>query len=260
MREFNLFNLNLKERLKLPDKIFGIETDMVEVLIAPTVITLVLFFIILGVVVPKILEINDMNNSIKSLNNQTKDLNSKRAYLDTIDPAEINKKSSLLNAAIINDTNSYVLVGVVKKIAEKHGFSVLSFSVSPGEIGKKATDGKTGVTRLSLSVDLSGPAESYLNLIKGIENSLPILAIDSYEMSSNDSASLLKMSISAFYITTKEEKARLTNLSTADLTLDAQESGLIERLDKFSVVETSTNIGVSLPVEQYTKYVRSNPF
>lgn len=232
----------IKLDLKLPDKLFGLETGLLKMFFGPFVVVLLFIISLNVIIVPKVGQIFDYLDQISSLNDARKTTNQKRAYLSSIDQEQLEKDADYLNMAVLKEKKSYLLVGVIRQIADKYGFSIKSFSVSPGEIKSgeeekqslKVSDTDVAI-KLPISVVLVGPQDSSLDLIKGIENSLPILFIDRFSTRVASGIAELDLSISSYYVPEKESLIS-GNLSLNDLKLTQQESDLISQISQFDKI------------------------
>jgi len=248
--------------LKTPDRIFGIERALVKLFIKPLIVV-VLFLVSFGLVIlPKIDEIKNNVSVISDVNSQIKMTNQKKSYLASVDLEQLNREAEILDKAVLKEKKSYLLVGVVREIADNFGFRVKSFLVNPGEI----KDGSSGTlkvatkemaTRMPVSVVLIGPSDKNLDLIKALENSLPILFIDKFDSKSLNGISELEMTISSYYIPSKNDYVS-GNLTLKDLQLTEEESNLLSTISKFGTVDGGVN--EKNGPTQFIDYNRSNPF
>lgn len=248
--------------MKTPDSLFGIEKSLLNLFFVPFLI-IFLFLISLGlVIVPKIDEIKNNLETISNLNNQIKLTNEKKNYLTTVDIEQLNQEADILNRAVLRERKSYLLVGVVRKIADNFGFQIKSFLVNPGEVKDaptktlKVSDKETAI-RMPVSVTLVGPSDKNLELIKALESSLPILFIDKFDSKTLSGVSELEMTISSYYVPEKNDYIS-GNLTIKDLQLTTEESELLSTIGKFGTVDggVSQSVGTS----QFVEYNRANPF
>jgi len=253
----------IKLDLKLPDKIFGIETGLITMFLVPFLVIVVFIMSLLGIIIPKISQIFDISKNIQTVNAQIKLTNEKRAYLSAVDQELLQKDADYLDAAVLKEKKSYLLVGVIRKIADEYGFQIKSFSVSPGEMkGDSSTNLKVSNTdiavKLPVKVVLVGQKDTSLNLIKGIENSLPILFIDNFETKTNLGAMELDLTISSYYVPEKEDLIS-GNLSLNDLKLTKDESDLVAEISQYNKIE-GFETGASESNQSFVSQERDNPF
>lgn len=248
----------MKIDTKLPDKIFGIETGLITQFLPLVGIVLVIVSSIGLLFLPKIEAIQKNRATYLKTKKSVADMKEKYEYLASVDQDELKENFEFLQKSILPEKNAYILVGVVRKIADKHGYYLDSFSVSPGELTseEEAPTSKTGVSKIPLSITLLGPQENYLQLIKGIENSLPILSLDNFEMKGAAGYAELSLKISANYIASKDV-FKVENLTLSDLTLKESEMDLIRKLRTYEDNMTTDN---SFVEGDYTKYERTDPF
>lgn len=248
--------------LKTPDKIFGVEKSLLKLFLVPLTIV-VLFLVSLGlVIIPKIDDIKTNIKTISDVDSQIKLTNEKKSYLASVDLEQLNQEAGILDKAVLKEKKSYLLVGVVRKIADNFGFQIKSFLVNPGEVKSgsletlKVLDKETAV-RMPVSVILIGPSDKNLELIKALENSLPILFIDKFDSRSSGGISELELTVSSYYVPSKNDYTS-GNLSLKDLQLTTEESELLSTISKFGTVEG----GVSQETgnKEFVEYNRYNPF
>lgn len=241
----------------LPDKIFGLERSIFELWLQPFGMLLILIMSIGLVILPKISEISAKISKIKQTNQSITDTNQKRKYIETVDQNEIQSNATALAAGLLPEKNAYVLVKVVQDVASGVNYSVDDFSVSLGDI-KNDTSSKKSTTnyeKIPVNVTLIGDPNRYLDLVKAIERSLPIMSIDNFEMSTDNEEARIKLNISAYYL--KDiSNIKLENLSLADLTPSNEEATLLNTIKDYTTVEM--NVGDSGMT--FTKYNRSDPF
>jgi hypothetical protein len=248
--------------LKMPDKVFGIDSSLVGMFLLPVGMVIV-FIVSLGLVIlPRIDNIKQSAVSISETRSQIKSVAEKKAYLLSIDQDELAKNEEQLSAAVLPEKNSYVLVGVLRTIADKYGYQVNSFSINPVGIKGDAKDSltvsdKNVATKLPINIVLTGPEEKNLDLIKSIENSLPILFIDSMRTTSKLGVLEIEMVISSYYVPDKVEYVS-GNLSLVDLQPTKEEADLLARISNF---ESNSNLEeTSIEGKTFTEYSRDNPF
>lgn len=250
-------------KLNLPEEIFGMETSLL-VLFTPILGLIILILISVGLVIsPKISEYQEMSGQYKTIEAQKKQLLEKERYLQSIDQEELNKNSSFIANAMLPQKNSYMLVEMVEKIVAKYGYQINSFLVAPGEISSGEGEQGTrvnGVANIPITITIVGPAGKYLELIKGLETSLPVLSLGSFKMKTSGEIASIDLIASAYYIT-DNSTFDINKLSLADLTMTATEAEVINKLNQFTVLENVSDIesGFNLSKE-YVKYERTNPF
>jgi hypothetical protein len=255
MKKNNLFTV--------PEKIFGISSSLIKLFLPP--FGLFLFFLtsfgwLIG---PKIESIKSLNQSSESTKLQMKSIDDKRNYLLSVDQAQLGQNAEYLSSAVIKEKNSYLLVGVIKDIAGKYGFSIDSFSLSIGDLkGKssslKVTKKEDIAEKMPLDVELSGSSDKFIDLVKGLENNLPILYIDNLETNQKGNNISIKMSISSYYLPESVDIVS-ENLTINDLKLTKEESDLLAKIRQF---EKGLSLeGVSdFEGGAFTEYQRADPF
>lgn len=249
-----------KITLNLPEKIFGVDSSNI-VSFLPLIGVIIAVYLSINIVfVPRYDELRAMQESIVSTQEQTQKIVDKTRYLQSIDPSELQKNSGYLSSALLPQKNAYVLVDVVRRVITKYNFQVDSFLINPGKIDNKSTKvaSTTGVSKIPIKISITGPKVSYLDLVKAMEHTLPLLSINNFKMTTVGSMVKLELEISAFYL---DDSALLdiNKLTLADLTLKKEENDLITNISTFDVLENSDGDVNMMPVE-YKKYERKDPF
>ena len=247
---------------KMPDRIFGIDSSLVKMFLVPLGVV-VAFIISLGLVIlPRVDSIKQSVVSVGKTKAQIKSVAEKKAYLLSIDQDELARNAARLSAAVLPEKNSYVLVGVLRAIADEYGYQVNSFLINPVGIKGETKDSltvsnKDVAIKLPINIVLAGPEDKNLELIKSIENSLPILFIDSMKTTSKLGITEMEMVISSYYVPDKVEYVS-GNLSLTDLQPTKEETELLTRISEF---ENNFNLGeVGTENEEFIEYNRDNPF
>jgi len=248
--------------LTIPEKLFGVNTNMMTVfipLVGIIIVAVVGYNIFLA---PKIDDISKMQSDLKSVETKSKSVLEKTRYLQSIDPEELKKNSDFISNALLPQQNAYLLVSVVRSVADKFGFQVESFLISPGKLEKVVTEVKKSgknIPRIPISVSLVGPKNSFLDLIKGLERNLPVLSVDSFKMTNIGTMAKLDLEISAFYLE-DNNTYDINKLTLSDLTLLKEETDLVTTLGEYSIsldVNAKDNSGTN---KVYRKYDRIDPF
>ena len=252
----------MKIKLDLPDKIFGMESQLLLVYLPLLGVALMFLISVNLVFIPNFDNFKSTTASIKQVEKQKTEVLDKTKYLQSIDQEELKKNSDSINSALLPEKNAYLLVGVVKRIADNFGFQIDSFVVNPGilsgEDNKKVDKTPSTVSKIPIKMILVGPTSKYLELIKGIELSLPILSIDDFKMQSDTQAVKLNLTISAYYIGTNI-KVDPEKISLADLALTKEESELLVTLNSFTKWDNQQNNAVLTP-KNFVNYDRTDPF
>lgn len=246
----------------LPDKLFGLESDLLKLLLVPVVL-IVLFLISLKfVILPRIASISDLNNQSKEIKNEIKSVEEKKNYLASVDKDELNKDADYLNSAVLGEKESYFLIGVVRSIADKYGFQIKSFSTTPGKLKNEETVkiSETNVmTKIPVDVVLVGAKDKYLELIMALEKSLPIIFIDKFEINTAVDMVELDLTVSSYCMNGKSP-VDIAKLSLADLTLKKEELDFLKKISQFEKTEGIFAIKTDNIKKEYVKYDRPNPF
>ncbi|RLC33555.1 hypothetical protein DRH14_04660 [Candidatus Shapirobacteria bacterium] len=222
------------------DKIFGLEVEIYK-LFWPILVFLIFFFLSLKfIILPKTEEIGGLNKKLKKIKIESRDLQNKLSYLQGEDEELLSKRISLLEMALPKEKNIYFLVNVIDQIARNYSFSTDSFSISPGNVGKELIDEKKSelkkrsfkLKEVPFSVVLYGPFDRYLDFLKGIERTLPILVINKFEMLNKGMVVKMKLNISTFSV--EKNGSFPKEISLKDFRLSKDEQVLFEKLDDFN--------------------------
>ncbi|MBU3935431.1 hypothetical protein KJ909_02035 [Patescibacteria group bacterium] len=248
----------MKIAVQLPEKIFGLETVLLKIFVLPIFLLLLFLISFFKVVLPKFDQIASLKRETNEVTRKKTLVEKKRDYLLTVNEEELQKKADFLAKALLQQKDAYTLVGVVRKIAAKYGFYIQSFLVSPGEMsGDENKKKELEVSKIPIAFVLTGPKEKYLDLMMGIERSLPVLAVDSFDMSSAVSQVELNLRVSSYYIEEKKE-FNIVEVDLLDLMLSAKEEEMLSTLSSFDFVGREI-----LPNQQekdFVEYGREDPF
>ena len=119
----------MKINFDMPEKVFGIESSMLEVYL-PVLGVLLLFIVSLNLVfVPKWGDFQNSLATVSNIDKQKSDVQAKIQYINSIDQLQLKRNSEAISEAILPQRNAYLLVGVVRKIAES--YSLPYFTLSP---------------------------------------------------------------------------------------------------------------------------------
>jgi hypothetical protein len=240
-------------------KLSEITSVELMILVWPIIMSVVCGWSVVGVVVPKINEIVNINAKRIAVDVVTKQNIEKRNYLLSVDQTEIQKYANLLQESIIREKDTYFLVNVIRKILDKYNFQIQSFLISPGEIKQEDVQAGTKtnqVKKIPITLSIFGPREKYMDMILKIEHSLPILSLDKIEMSSTGELVNIDMLVSSYYLPTKSD-INVDNLTLTDLTLKKDEQDLFSKLATFDQVTISQS---SNGAGEFVKYERTDPF
>lgn len=229
--------------LSLPPQVFGIDSKMLVLFLQPLALVLFLLVSLILVVKPAWENIDQLRIDLDKLASDKAKIIEKQNYLLSVDEEELAANSQALDRALLDEDNAYLLVGVVRQVAEKHGFRVVSFSVSIGEIKKEegaVETVKMDAVSLPVQIALLGPSDNFLDLIDSLESGLPVVSINNMEVKKGELATV-ELNLSAYYIP-EEKKVNVDKLSLTDLTLTKDEAEVVGTIASFAengnVVET----------------------
>jgi len=251
----------MKIKMDMPDKVFGLEFALLSVFAVPAMMLLMFLLSLSLVIMPKVDEIKKIKNDRLAIEKKRELVRTKRDYLMSVDEAELKGKAEFLEKAVLAEKDAYMLVGLIRDVAGKHGFYVQGFSVSPGEISnkeEKVTTASKAVStdRIPISFSVAGEKERYLEFILALEKSLPVLAISKFEMTSSQNLAVLDLVVTAFYVEEKSEYGKI-DLNLSDLILNQEEEDLLAKLGKYELL--GTKIGVNGEGD-FVEYNREDPF
>jgi len=250
-----------KDFFKLPDKVFGINISFLKLFVAPVLVLLGFIISLNLIILPKFSDLSDLNDSIDEVNSQISLTDQKINYLASVDQDQIQNDVNYLDSAVVQEKNSYVLIGVIRNVADQYGFNITTFSISSLDLKSESktlkVSDKDVATRLPLSLTLVGPDSMRVAMITALENTLPILFIDNLEVSSVNEVSTLDMTISSYYIAEQTDLVS-GNLSLEDLIPTQEENDLLQTISSFNKVDTTmTAVGGT---SAFVEYQRENPF
>ena len=249
----------MKESFKLPDKIFGLEKSLLMLFLPPLVLILFFFISLNLVLVPKINEIQNIDKKINEVNSKTDKVNEQIKYLNSIDTEELQKNADYLDNAVLKNKQSYLLVGIIREVANKFNYQIESFSLTPDELKDNEVKNKTSLenmVKMPISLLLNGPKDKSLELILALERTLPILFIDKFETNTSGDITKLNLIISSYYVG-DEINIDASSIALSDLILSKEESTLLEKISSFTKIEENqSNIGTT----EFEQYQRENPF
>lgn len=248
--------------LKLPDKVFGIEKYFLTLFLPPLGV-LILFLVSLNLVfIPKMDDIATVKSKISSVNISTSKITDQNKYLESIDQEELQRNTEYLNNAVLKNKQSYLLVGIVRSVANKFDYQVKSFSLVPGELKDDggSTKGSSAeldnMVRMPVNLTLTGPKDKALDLVSALEKTLPILFIDRFETRTNGENLQLTLTVYSYYIN-EETNLNTDNISLSDLILSSEESALVDKISTFTKIEENQ---ASVGTTEFQQYTRENPF
>jgi len=211
---------------------------------------------------PKIDSIKSLITSSDLIKNKIKTTDEKRSYLLSVDQEQLKKDADYLSSAVLKEKNSYLLLGVLKDISKKYDYTITSFSFSIKDLKENKNSLKIAeksiAVKMPINLEMSGPTDKFIDLIKTIENSLPVLFLDKIENMQENGSTFLKMTISSYYVADNLSLAS-DNLTLDDLKLTKEESDLLAKISQFeksSSLEETSGLGG----EQFIEYDRPRPF
>lgn len=252
--------MKVLNKVEIPDKMFGLDSSLLVIFVPPIALFLALLLVFNLLVVSRIEDIGAVIDKIKSIQAETKSINDKRRYILSIDQEKLQRNANYVNSALLPEKNSYLLVGIVRKIADKYNFQIDSFQIKLGEVVKKdtPTTALDALSKVPVTLRLVGPKAQYLDLVNGLEKSLPILSIDNFGMSMSDQSVALDLMISAYYLG-NTAKSDINKVSLADLTLKQDESDLVTKLTSdFTIVQDLSTARTEQ--KTFVKFERKDPF
>jgi len=245
-------------KINIPDQMFGVESGLLAVYAQPFLLLIVILISISVIMTPRIDEIKTMKGQTSDFTKKTKDLKDKIAYLNQVDQAEIKNQTLFLESALMNGKDSYYLVNIIRKIADKYGFFVDSFLITPGIVSQTEMESK-----IPIKAVIVGPKNKYLELLLAIEKNLPILSIDAFSVRTAGVNIELTLGMSSYYLSEKTRE-KSANVTLADLIMDKAEADVLGKLKDFTPIENAPvakiEIGDNEPKESFVKYERKDPF
>lgn len=251
-----------KSSLELPEKIFGLDTALMVIFIKPIGLILILLVVFNLVVLPRIGEAQETYSLIQSVGAKEKNYLQKINYLKSIDQESLQRDENLVTSSLLPEKNSYYLVNVIRKIADKYGYMVDSFSVRLGEleVGKGVKTETKGYVPIPVSLVMVGPSGNYFDLALGLERSLPILKLSTFDMKNTSGVSTIQLQADGFYLSDKK-LVESDKLTLADLTLKQEENELVSQLSQYQILDDASGLGgIFSKQKEFVKYQRLDPF
>jgi Tfp pilus assembly protein PilO len=251
----------MKLDLKLPDKMFGQDSRLLVVWVEPLVVGLIILVTTLGLIVPKLSLVTEKSDQIKSVVAKNKEAKEKIAYLQAMDSEVIKGETDRLGQGLLPQRSAYLLLGVVRQVTEEFGYVIDDFIISMmgdvKELEGEAKDKKSRFDKLPIRVSLVGPKEKYVDLLKGLERTLPIISLNTVEMKAAPEAQIatIDLNMSAYYLP-EMDRPNIEKLDLADLTPSKQELDLMSQLEEYRTLNVE-----SFEVDKsFTEYQREDPF
>lgn len=251
----------MKLDLKLPDKMFGQDSRLLVVLVEPLVVGLIILVTTLGLIVPKLSLVTEKSDQIKSVVAKNKEAKEKIAYLQAMDSEVIKGQTDRLGQGLLPQRSAYLLLGVVRQVAGQFDYVIDDFVISMmgdvKELEGEARDKKSRFDKLPIRVSLVGPKEKYVDLLKGLERTLPIISLNTVEMKAAPEAQIatIDLNMSAYYLP-EMDRPNIEKLDLADLTPSKQELDLMSQLEEYRTLNVE-----SFEVDKsFTEYQREDPF
>jgi len=223
----------------MPDKLFGKDISILILWIVPLSIIIVLIMGFGMFVMPRVDEIKSLMSQNEEVNKQIKLLNDKRMYLLSLDQAELKSKSLLVENSVLSEKNTYLLIKIITKVVSDFEYTIGDYSVTLGDLKQvDQTAAKFDYQKVPVEVIVNGPKANFLKMVSAIEKSLPVLSIDSFNMTSVGDSATIKMSISAYYLPNWKQN-KLESLSVTDLTPSKDEADILTTISEYKYYGTS---------------------
>jgi len=223
----------------LPDKLFGKDVSVLLVWALPGGLIPVLIMVFFAVVMPRVEETQNYLTQKNKITKEIVSINAKRTYLLSLDQAELKANSDIVENGVLSEKNTYLLVKVIGRVVADYGYSVGDFSINLGDVKEvDKTTLKFDYQRVPVDVVISGPKQNFLAMVGGIEKSLPILSIDSFNMTGTGDVANIKISVFAYY-SPEWTPEKLENLSVTDLTPSKDETAVLSQISGFKFYGTS---------------------
>ena len=224
-------------------------------------ITFVIGGIGLYVFMPKFREYQKIKKEIEVQNQKITVLTRKLNDLNTLSEKELEDNVNLSLKSLPTEKDFYSVVKNIKNIFGQEGMLLSAFQFTVGEIStesaKKASADKPEFFGISLS--FSGPVDKTEMVISRLENSLPLLSIDSLKLTSDSSSSSGQLGNYSGTMSLKSHFALLPKtLESIDKELPKINSPQNKQLEELSVYEYYSEVA-ELPVEGIV-VGKENPF
>lgn len=248
-----------EKKVNSNELVFGMEVWKIRALLPVLGVVLVIIISFGLLVLPKINQISDYRKLTSDLVARTTDVKQKISYLNSADESTIKAREDVLLMALPESKDIHFVLNVISDISSQYGFSVDSFSLVPGELVVTEGEERPELEKMPFSVTMIGPSDRYIELVEGIENMLPILAITDLD-SRSVSSTLLEIKLSLvtnFFLS--ETVVDMKKLTYKELVINEKELELLDRLSGFRQ-PTLTTTEQSNAGTGFVEYPVNNPF
>lgn len=219
------------------DKLFGMEPWQFKSLLPIGVIILLIIMSLGLVILPKIEQIKKFGVDKSAYKQKISDINQKRAYIQSADESEIKNREEILLMAVPESKDIYFLLNVVSRLVSEYEFVVSGLSFSPGELKSSQGNDTNSLSRINFGLNLVGPKNRYIELVNGLENSLPILSLDGLETKIvGENLMDISLNLSTYFVP-KLTKVDINKLSYTDLVMTKTEMETVEKVAGFKKIE-----------------------
>lgn len=221
------------------------ESNLLKELAWPLATLGILSLLFFVVILPKIFEIFKLKSEMVIQNEEIIQLKQKLSDLQTLSDADLTASSELLLEALPPQKDFYKYSYSLHKLFEKNNVTMTDLSLS---LGVKEEVVTTSPLALLFNIDFTGTFTDLKNLIKDIDQSLPLFALDSIRfnsVSASESATLPfegKMAVKSFYLPLPKT---LGNASKSLPKISNQDQKLIEDLGSYNRYKPETSSGES---------------
>ncbi len=158
--------------------------------------TLILIFVVL---LPKVNQIRNLYLQTKEASARLGRLTLKLSELEGIDEGALVQRKELALKAVPNNKSVMETVSSISNFVRESDLLITSFEVSPGEIStQSASKKKEKLDRLRFAIDLEGQPDKVMVFIEKVENLLPLISLNTFNLNAYQNQSRLSLVIESY--------------------------------------------------------------
>lgn len=212
-------------------------SSLIKDFLLPIISVAVMLVLGLFVLFPKIGEIFSLSAETKTQSEKISSLSQKLADLQTLSEGELFDSANLLLEALPVQKDFYKVLNVIKKSASDNNVLLESFNLTAGVVSTSSSS-PTDNQSIKFSLTFSSSFSDLKGFLKSVDNSLPIIFVDSLKLSSpvsSISAGMQvegKMTLSSFI---EPLPKTLPSANKPLAKISSQNIDLIEKLRSYSI-------------------------
>lgn len=224
-----------------------------KLFIFPAVVALSSLFLIIFAIIPQTIKLLDNQKAAEQLSVKSKFLESKVSALESYNEEDLSQKLGFALKAFPADKDYISILGLLQQVTAKSGFSITSVALGEGAAGK-SEKGNSYMVKLQVK----GARILFETLLDNLENSPRLIKVNSIELSSNQTAQSIDVSLGVEVLYSRMPQ----NAGTLDTPLpqmSQKDEELLAALADRSYEAGSSSI-VSQPQGPTSSRGKANPF